>query len=140
MERAVVKDLEARGWEAERRFMSKGGIGEDVEAWVPGQRDGIHLYVQCKADGKSSGGHRKQGMMQPDEWNRFRANVMPEDYCILANGTPTHIKYHEIVGMRKKGIAGHAAKADIEANMRDFDVPDVNEMADRMAEEDGYAE
>lgn len=121
LERAVVKHLESLGWHAERRFMSKGGIGEDVIAWVPGWEDGAIMYVQCKADGKSC------GMMKPREWNRFYSNVKDGDYCILANGTPTHIKYHEITGIRQEGLIGRAAAKDIEANMREFKPMDVHQ-------------
>ena len=131
LERAVVKDLEAHGWHAERRFMSKGGIGEDVIAWVPGWEDGAIMYVQCKADGKS------QGMMKPKEWNRFRSNVSDGDYCILANGTPTHIKYHEITGLREVGLKGYAAKKDIEANMKPFKPMNVHQWWDEIAMREG---
>ena len=131
LERAVVKHLESLGWHAERRFMSKGGIGEDVIAWVPGWEDGAIMYVQCKADGKSV------GMMKPKEWNRFYSNVQDGDYCILANGTPTHIKYHEITGLRKCGLIGRAAAKDIEANMRDFEPIDVHQWWDEIAMREG---
>lgn len=130
LERAVVKELERLGWHAERRFMSKGGIGEDVIAWVPGWEDGAIMYVQCKADGK-----KHEGMMRPSEWNRFRNNVVDGDYCILANGTPAHIKWHEITGLRKEGLVGRAAANDISEHMRDFTPMDVHQWWDEIAEE-----
>lgn len=116
--------------------MSKGGIGEDVIAWVPGWEDGVVMYVQCKADSKKG----KQGMMSPGEWNRFRKNVTSDDYCILANGTPTHIKWHEITGLRKEGLVGRAATNDIAENMRDFEPMDVNQLVDEAAEMIGRRE
>lgn len=131
LERAVVKDLESLGWHAERRFMSKGGIGEDVEAWVPGYKDGVHLYVQCKADSKKG----SQGMMSPSEWNRFRNNVEEMDVCLLANGTPSHIRYHEITGLRKDGLIGRAASRDIEENMRDYQPVDVSKWEDAVEDD-----
>lgn len=138
LERAAQKELESLGWHVERRFMSKGGIGEDLIAWVPGWEDGAIMYVQCKADSrKKAGKEPKQGMMRPSEWNRFRSNVVDGDYCILANGTPTHIKWHEITGLRKEGLVGKAAAKDIEENMRDFTPMDVHQWWDEIAQERG---
>lgn len=136
LEHSVVKHLESLGWHAERRFMSKGGLGEDVIAWAPGWEDGVVMYVQCKADSKKG----KQGMMSPKEWNRFYSNVQDGDYCILANGTPAHIKWHEITGIRQEGLIGRAAARDIEANMRDFEPMDVNQWVDEAAEMIGRRE
>lgn len=136
LERAAQKELEGLGWHVERRFMSKGGIGEDLVAWVPGWEDGAIMYVQCKADSrKKAGKEPKQGMMHPSEWNRFRNNVVDGDYCILANGTPAHIKWHEITGLRKEGLVGRAAAKDISDNMRDFEPMDVHQWWDEIAEE-----
>ena len=136
LERAAQKELEGLGWHVERRFMSKGGIGEDLVAWVPGWEDGAIMYVQCKADSrKKAGKEPKQGMMCPKEWNRFRNNVVDGDYCILANGTPAHIKWHEITGLRKEGLVGRAAANDISEHMRDFTPIDVHQWWDEIAEE-----
>lgn len=132
LERAVVKHMEALGYEAERRFMSKGGIGEDVECWVAGYEDGVHYYIQCKADGrKKNGKPASQGMMKPSEWNRFRNSVSKDDLCLLANGTPSHIKFWEITGLRDENLRGGAATKDIEKNMRPFEPIDVHWLSER---------